>query len=75
MTRTALLLTIGLSGIAAGCQGYDRPRENRVKPRPDNPALSFEQQEARGRDKYAIPDDDRRVGPRGYIDRPSPTGR
>ena len=74
MARTAKLLLLGCLALA-GCKTYDRPRELRGKPRPDDPRLSIEEQQSRGRGRYAIPEDDRREGPKGFIDRPSPTGR
>jgi hypothetical protein len=43
--------------------------------RADAPGYTIPQQEQRGRERLAISEDDIRIGPKGYIDRPSPTGR
>jgi hypothetical protein len=74
VTRTVLILLVGLMGLS-GCRNVSGPREARLKPKPDLPEYSIEEQERRARDKYAIPEDDRRIGPPGFIDRPSPIGR
>ena len=74
MTRTILLLSVGLLCLS-GCRNIAGPREARQKPKPDLPEYTIEEQERRARDKYAIPEDDRRIGPPGFIDRPSPIGR
>ncbi len=78
MTRARTLALLAL--LAAGCRNYDRPRDARLKPRPDLPdadgrRLPIPEQEKRGRDRYAIPEDDLRSGPKAFVDRPSPTGR
>ena len=75
MTRTLSLAGFLALGTLAGCKGFDGPRAGRDKPRVDAPQYTIEEQQRRGRDKYAIPEDDVRIGPRGFIDRPSPTGR
>ena len=75
MPRTAAILTLGAT-LLAGCHSnIEGPRQLRKEPRPDDPRLSIEEQKSRGRGRYAIPEDDFRIGPDGYIDRPSPTGR
>lgn len=74
MPRTAHCVVFGVL-VLAGCQGYDRPRELRGRPRPDDPRLTIAEQEERGRARYAIPEDDFRRSPDAFIDRPSPTGR
>jgi hypothetical protein len=74
VTRTILLLYIVLL-CASGCQHIAGPREARLKPKPDLPWYTIEEQERRARDKHAIPEDDWRIGPATFIDRPSPTGR
>jgi hypothetical protein len=74
MTRVVLTACVALFA-AAGCKNVAGPREARSKPKPDQPAYSIDEQQYRGRDKYAIPEDDWRVAPDGLIGRPSPTGR
>lgn len=74
MTRTLLLLGLGLMSLT-GCRTIAGPFEARSKPKPDLPGYTIEEQERRGRDKFATFEDDRRIGPPTYIDRPSPTGR
>lgn len=47
----------------------------RGTPPPDSPAYgdrSIEAQERRGRARYAIGEDDPRIGPRTFTDRPDP---
>jgi hypothetical protein len=77
MTRTATLLGVALLGLA-GCRaggGYDTPRTLRGSERPDRPDLPIEQQQARGRARYGLFEDDFRAGPKGFVDRPGPSGR
>ena len=73
MRRTLLLLLPLLT--LAGCTRYEGPLEVRRKDRADAPGYTIEEQERRGRERYAIPEDDPRIGPKAYADRPSPTGR
>lgn len=73
MRRTLLILLAAAAG--AGCRNIAGPLEARNKPRADAPGYTIEEQERRARDKYAIPEDDRRVAPPGFVDRPSPIGR
>lgn len=61
--------------LCVGCGGIDGPRSAKNKPKPDLPEYTVEEQQRRARDKYAIPEDDFRIGPSLNIDRPSPTGR
>lgn len=75
MARTGPLLAVFAALLVAGCKDFDRPRDLRQKPRPDLPQYTIEEQQSRGRGRYAVPDDDFRVGPRTFTDRPSPTGR
>jgi hypothetical protein len=74
MVRKIALLMLVISGLS-GCKGFDRPRDLRKMEKPDQPEFSIDEQQRRSRAKYAIPEDDSRVAPRGFIDRPSPTGR
>jgi len=69
------LLLLGVIA-SAGCAGFMGPREVRQQlGRADAPGYTIPEQQQRGRERYAITEDDYRIGPRGYIDRPSPTGR
>jgi hypothetical protein len=65
----------------AGCSRFSGPLETRrmgkVDPRDEkgNPLYSIDEQKQRGRERLSIPEDDFRIGPKTYSDRPSPTGR
>jgi hypothetical protein len=65
----------------AGCSRFSGPLETRqmgkVDPRDakGNPIYSIDEQKLRGRERLSITEDDFRIGPKTYIDRPSPTGR
>jgi hypothetical protein len=72
MRRIPLLL-LGLL-VLAGCTRYEGPLEVRRKSRADAPGYSIDQQEQRGRERYAMPSDDYRVGPPTYMSRPDPVG-
>lgn len=67
------LLLAGLMALV-GCSRYEGPLEVRKKGRADLGGYNIEQQEQRGRERYAIPSDDFRVGPKTYADRPDPVG-
>jgi hypothetical protein len=69
--RLSMLLVLA----AMGCKNFDGPCAAWQKPRADQPGLSIEEQQRRGRDKYAILEDDRRIGPELQMDRGGPTGR
>lgn len=71
--KLALLVLVAVGGT--GCRNIAGPFEARGKPKPDLPEYSIEEQQRRARDKFAVPEDDRRVAPLGFADRPSPTGR
>ena len=72
MRRRLLVLTV----IAlAGCNRFSGPLETRQMSRPDQPGYTIEEQQRRGRERLAVSEDDYRIGPKGYIDRPSPIGR
>lgn len=68
---TCLML---IGSFATGCRNYDTPRTLRGSERPDNPYFTIEEQERRSRARYAIGEDDFRVGPRTFSDRPDPVG-
>lgn len=70
--RLLVLVVIAL----AGCNRFTGPAETREKVgRVDAPGYSINEQKVRGRERLAISEDDYRIGPKGFIDRPSPTGR
>lgn len=76
MTRTfgIGLLALAVSG-PVGCRYFDTNRSLRGTPSPDSPVYldrSIEAQEKRGRARFGIFEDDFRIGPKGYIDRPDP---
>ncbi len=68
------LLVLSLIALA-GCNRYSGPLETRQMGRADAPGYTIPQQQQRGRERLSISEDDFRIGPKGYIDRPSPTGR
>jgi hypothetical protein len=78
------LLLLALVGLA-GCTRFSGPLETRQLGRADpyelgpdgdrRPLYSIAEQQQRGRERLAITEDDFRIGPKGYIDRPSPIGR
>ncbi len=70
-----ILLAVLAASTLAGCKDFNGPRKAVMKPKPDLPGYSIEEQQRRGRDKYTIPEDNFRIGPSLNIDRPSPTGR
>jgi hypothetical protein len=49
---------------AAGCQNITGPFMPREPIRVDDPCLSIQEQESRGRDRWAIPDDTSRMAPK-----------
>jgi hypothetical protein len=83
--RRGLFFGLLLVIAATGCNRFAGPLETRqmgpADPKlrgPDGelyPIYNIEQQKLRGRERYAIPEDDYRIGPKLYADRPSPTGR
>jgi len=60
--------------LLAGCQNlvgpFQRPRD-----RVDDPLLSISEQQTRGRDRLAVPEESATVAPRTLIERPGPHGR
>ena len=78
MRRCLIFLTL-VSDV--GCTRFTGPRETRALG-PADPVdargrhiYSLDEQKKRGRERLAISEDDFRIGPKGYIDRPSPIGR
>jgi hypothetical protein len=76
MRRTLPLLLPLL--ILSGCTRFEGPREvyqkTRAGDRADLPGYTIPEQKARGRERYTIIEDDRAIGPPGYVSRPSPIG-
>ena len=73
--RRFMLLVVLLASSAVACSNLRGPSETRHMPRADAPGYSIAEQERRGRDRLSITEDDYRIGPKAFIDRPSPTGR
>ena len=69
-----ILLRAALAA-AVGCTRYQGPREVRQNGRPDLPGYTIDEQEKRGRARYAVPTDDYRVGPSTGVNAPDPVGR
>ena len=62
--------------LLAGCQNLVGPFQARRPERVDDPLLSINQQEQRGRDRLPLPDDSPSVGPTGGgLVRPGENGR
>jgi hypothetical protein len=78
MRRLILGSLTGLVALA-GCNSFVGPLGVRKLDRadalgPDGRPYSIEEQEIRGRQRYAITEDDFRIGPRVGFDRVDPTG-
>jgi hypothetical protein len=73
MRRSLILVALVLTSV--GCSRFSGPIAVRNSGRADVPGYSLEEQERRGRERYTITEDDIRIGPKTYADRPSPTGR
>jgi hypothetical protein len=71
--RRFILLALFFSSV--GCTRFAGPVAVRQMGPAVAPGYTIPQQEQRGRERYTIMEDDIRIGPKGYIDRPSPTGR
>ena len=73
MARKLIALALAVAGLAPiGCRGFDTARSMRGSERPDRSDLSIEEQYSRGRARYGLHEDDFRVGPRTFTDRPDP---
>jgi predicted small lipoprotein YifL len=68
------MLVLGVIALT-GCGRFSGPLETRQLPRADAPGYTIEEQQKRGRERNSVTEDDFRIGPKGYIDRVSPTGR
>ena len=68
-----LILVVAL--FAVGCGGNVLgPFQARRPARVDDPRLTIPEQEARGRDRLALPDQSRAIAPGTYGDFPIPNG-
>lgn len=75
MARNILLGLLGVFGlVSVGCKDFEGPRQVKSEGRPDLPQYTIEEQERRGRARYAIPEDTR-MAPKTFVDRPGPSGR
>ncbi len=61
------ILMLGIVLCLAGCQNVTGPFAPRTPIRVDDPRVSISEQESRGRDRWAIPEDSTQVGPRSGI--------
>jgi hypothetical protein len=59
--------------LLAGCQNTVGPFAARQAQRVDDPLLSISEQQRRGRDRLALPEDDPRVSPPAFATRPGYT--
>lgn len=73
MRRSLILVALFLSSL--GCTRFAGPIAVRHSGRADAPGYTLPEQERRGRERYTITEDDPRIGPKTFADRPSPTGR
>jgi hypothetical protein len=68
-------LVLAAALLMAGCQSVIGPFEHRKPERVDDPLLTISEQERRGRDRLALPEQSRSVLPRTYSDFLGPNGR
>ena len=68
------LLLIGIV-LLAGCQSIQGPFAGRTPERVDDPYFSIAEQQRRGRERLALPDDSRTAGPNSGLAPSDPTGR
>lgn len=59
----------------AGCQSVVGPFQSREPQRVDDPLFNIGEQQRRGRDRLALPEDQTGMAPRTYTDRADPHGR
>ena len=57
------IIILGIVLCLAGCQHVIGPFAPREPVRVDDPQISISEQESRGRDRWAIPDNSPKVGP------------
>ncbi len=60
--------------LCAGCQGVLGPFAPRKPERVDDPLLTIGEQQRRGRDRLALPEESRTVAPRTGTERPGTFG-
>jgi hypothetical protein len=60
--------------FTVGCTSIVGPFEHRKPQRVDDPKLTIPEQETRGRDRLALPDQSKNVAPGSYGDFPLPNG-
>jgi len=63
------IIAIGLLFLA-GCQNIIGPFQHRKPERVDDPLLTIDDQQRRGRDRLALPDNSPAVGPRSGVESP-----
>ena len=68
------LLLLGVLCVA-GCQNVLGPFAHRDPQRVDDPLLTIGEQERRGRDRLALPEESTRIAPSTDLDRPGIYGR
>lgn len=68
------LLLLGILFLA-GCQNVVGPFQHRDPQRVDDPILTINEQQRRGRDRIALPEDRTGLAPFTYTDRADPHGR
>ena len=69
------LILMGALLVLAGCQSTVGPFQHRKPERVDDPLLTISEQERRGRDRLALPEDSRAILPRTYSGFLGPNGR
>ncbi|HJZ89453.1 MAG TPA: hypothetical protein VKE40_01180 [Gemmataceae bacterium] len=75
------LLILAVLATVTGCQGTgmfaSRPKDRERSSRAPDPLLSpdLEEQQRWGRARYSYPDEDPKIAPATYSERPTPSGR
>ena len=77
MKGTEKMCRLFLAGLlfAAGCQSVQGPFARRPPERFDDPMLSIDEQERRGRERLALPFDRGDTAPRTRVEFPGPHSR
>jgi hypothetical protein len=60
--------------LLTGCESIMGPFQHRKPERVDDPLLSINEQQSRGRDRYALPDNSSTVAPRTGLEVPGQPG-